>query len=43
MFEYDFLNGKTRIETILNDSNEIEEKEKVPTEKKFTYHNGYYA
>ena len=43
MLEYDFLNGKTRIETILNDSNEIEEKEKVPTEKKFTYHNGYYA
>lgn len=43
MFEYDFLNGKTRSETILNDSNEIEEKEKVPTEKKFTYHNGYYA
>ena len=43
MSEYDFINGKHRIENILNDSNEIEEKDKVPTEEKFTYHNGYYA
>ena len=43
MFKYDYLNGKTRIEAILNDSNGIEEKDKVPTEEKFTYHNGYYA
>lgn len=43
MFEYDFSNGKKRIENILNDSNEIEEKDKVPSEEKFTYHNGYYA
>lgn len=43
MTTYDYINGKKRIENILNDSNDIEEKDKVPTEEKFTYHNGYYA
>lgn len=43
MAKYDYINGKKRIENILNDSNDIEEKDKVPTEEKFTYHNGYYA
>lgn len=43
MSEYDFVNGKKRIESILNDSNDIEEKDKVPSGERFTYHNGYYA
>lgn len=43
MYEYDYINGKTRVNEILNDSNEIEEKEKVPKENDFTFHNGYFA
>ena len=43
MYEYDYINGKRRVNEILNDSNEIEEKEKVPKENNFTFHNGYFA
>ena len=43
MYEYDYINGKRRVNEILNDSNEIEEKEKVPKENDFTFHNGYFA
>ena len=43
MANYDYKEGKKRVNAILNDENNIEEKDKVPTEKNFTYHNGYYA
>lgn len=43
MYEYDYINGKRRVNEILNDSNEIEEKEKVPKMNEFTFHNGYFA
>ena len=43
MDEYDYINGKRRGNEILNDSNEIEVKEKVPKENDFTFHNGYFA
>ena len=42
MANYDYKEGKKRVNVILNDENNIEEKDKVPTEKNFTYHNGYY-
>lgn len=40
MSNYDYKNSKKRIESILNDSTEIENKEKVPTEEKLslTFH-----
>ena len=43
MYEYDYINGKRRVNEILNDSNEIEEKEKIPKMNEFTFHNGYFA
>ena len=43
MAYYDYKEAKKRVNAILNDENDIEEKDKVPTEKNFTYHNGYYA
>lgn len=43
MGEYDYKAGKERVLDILNDSNEIEKKDKVPVEKEFTFHNGYYS
>lgn len=43
MAYYDYKEAKKRVDAILNDKNDIEEKDKVPTEKNFTYHNGYYA
>lgn len=43
MYEYDYINGKKRVNEILNDSNEIEEKEKVPKMNEFTFHNGYFS
>jgi class 3 adenylate cyclase len=39
----DWINGKKRILDILNSPNEIEEKDKVPTEPEFCFDNGYYA
>ena len=41
MVEYDYKEGKKRVNSILNDENEIEEKDKVPLSSSFTYHNGY--
>lgn len=40
MSNYDYKNSKKRIESILNDSTGIENKEKVPTEEKLslTFH-----
>lgn len=43
MENYDYKKGKKRVIEILNDNNEIEVKDKVPVEEKFTFHNGYYA
>ena len=43
MANYDYKEGKKRVNAILNDENNIEEKDKVPSENNFTYHNGYYA
>ena len=43
MKNYDYKKGKERVIEILNDSNEIEEKDKVPTEGEFTFHNGYFS
>lgn len=41
--EYNFREGKERVNRILNDENNIEQKEKVPEGNKFNYHNGYYS
>lgn len=43
MKNYDYKKGKERVIEILNDSNEIEEKDKVPTEGEFSFHNGYFS
>lgn len=43
MAKYDYEEGKKRVSAILNDENEIEEKDKVPSSDNFTYHNGYYS
>lgn len=43
MASYDYQNGKSRIEEILNNETEIKEKEKVPKDENFTFSNGYYS
>ena len=43
MASYDYKNGKSRIEEILNNKIEIVEKEKVPKDDNFTFSNGYYS
>lgn len=43
MAKYDYEEGKKRVSAILNDENEIEEKDRVPSSDNFTYHNGYYS
>ncbi|ALQ39721.1 adenylate cyclase [Fusobacterium hwasookii ChDC F174] len=43
MASYDYKNGKSRIEEILNNETEIKEKEKVPKDDNFTFSNGYYS
>ena len=43
MASYDYKNGKSRIEEILNNKMEIIEKEKVPKDENFTFDNGYYS
>ncbi|EFD81077.1 MULTISPECIES: adenylate/guanylate cyclase domain-containing protein [Fusobacterium] len=43
MASYDYKNGKSRIEEILNNKMEIIEKEKVPKDDNFTFDNGYYS
>lgn len=43
MASYDYKNGKSRIEEILNNKIEIVEKEKVPKDENFTFDNGYYS
>lgn len=43
MSNYDYIKGKERVIEILDDSTDIEEREKVPVESDFTFHNGYYS
>ena len=43
MEAYDYKNGLKRIKEILNDSNDIMEVDKIPTDNEFTYENGYYG
>ena len=43
MASYDYKNGKSRIEEILNNKMEIIEKAKVPKDDNFTFDNGYYS
>lgn len=40
---YDFKNGKHRIESILDNALEIIEQDKVPNDDSFTFSNGYYC
>ena len=39
----DWMEGKKRIHEILNLKNDIEERDKVPTEGEFNFDNGYYS
>ena len=41
--DYDYKEGKRRILELLNDSTEIEEVKNIPSDKEFTYDNGYYG
>lgn len=41
--DYDYINGKKRVLDIINDSNDIEEVNKIPDDKDFTFENGYYS
>ena len=43
MASYNYQNGKSRIEEILNNEIEIKDKEKVPKDESFTFSNGYYS
>lgn len=38
-----WLDGKKRILNILNSPNDIEKREKIPSEQEFNFENGYYA
>lgn len=41
MSEYDYMQGKNRVESILDNYMRIEEKEKLPSDGNFTFENGY--
>lgn len=41
--DYDYKEGKRRILELLNDPTEIEEVKSIPSDKEFTYDNGYYG
>jgi len=43
MTNYDYISGKKRIKDILNNKLEIIKKDEVPSEKNFTFDNGYYS
>lgn len=43
MSSYDYRQGKNRIETILDNYMQIEERKKVPSESSFTFENGYIS
>lgn len=40
---YDYKSGKKRVLEILNDTNDVSEVEKIPSDQEFTYNNGYYG
>lgn len=41
MPKYDYIQGKNRVESILDNNMIIEEKEKLPSDSNFTFENGY--
>ena len=41
--DYDYKEGKRRILELLNDPTDIEEVTSIPSDKEFTYDNGYYG
>ncbi|QPB42426.1 adenylate/guanylate cyclase domain-containing protein [Rodentibacter haemolyticus] len=43
MSEYDYKQGKNRVETILNNYMQVEEKDKLPCDDNFTFENGYLS
>jgi len=43
MSEYDYKQGKNRVESILDNYMEIEEKDKLPSDDNFTFENGYLS
>lgn len=43
MAQYDYKNGKSRIENILDDRLEVVEQNKLPHDEEFTFDNGYYS
>lgn len=43
MSEYDYIQGKNRVESILNNYMEVEEKDKLPSDENFTFENGYLS
>lgn len=43
MAEYDYINGKKRIEDILSSSNDTKQSDLLPVESAFSYDNGYYG
>jgi len=40
---YDYKTGKKRVLGILNDTNDISEVDRIPSDQEFTYENGYYG
>lgn len=40
---YNYRESKKRIDVILNDSNDIKEVERIPSDSEFTYENGYFG
>ncbi|MFT5119701.1 MAG: hypothetical protein ACI9ST_000880 [Psychrobacter glaciei] len=43
MSEYDYKQGKNRVESILDNYMEIEEKDRLPSDDNFTFENGYLS
>lgn len=43
MANYDYINGKKRIQTILRNRLDVETEDKLPTENDFTFSNAYYS
>ncbi|MGB5875844.1 MAG: hypothetical protein WBG84_00600 [Psychrobacter nivimaris] len=43
MSEYDYKQGKNRVESILDNYMKIEEKDKLPSDDNFTFDNGYLS
>ncbi len=41
--DYKYKKGRDRVNSILNDKNNVEVTNKVPDEKKFSYNNSFYS